>query len=165
MKKLGLLAALCLSINAYAEEITGAFGLILGETIQTATLKKYGDEPTNYRYWIKPPKPSEMFQNYSVTVSPTTTAITKIEAWDSPSNCANQLEGLKSALERKYEIKAEPLNLLIGSAYEIKKNGAKIRIDCNLADQLQISYTSEILQEQQKQEEVKKSSEVDTSNL
>lgn len=161
-----ILLALALSAPlTHAADIEGAFGLVLGEQIDVSELKKASDKPDSYEYLIDPPEKNEAFSFYQITVSPVTNTITTISGFNEPNNCTNAMEGITQALVQKYEVEYKKKAVIGGKQYGIEKNGGTINIGCNIASQLVIEYTQKALQEQQKQEEISKAAQTDTSNL
>ena len=123
MKKIAVLAALCLSINAYAEEITGAFGYQFGDKIDISLgeVKKL-EEGIEY---IKLKTPPENFKQMNIAYTSDTQEIVSVIGFATykEQECLDKAENNQKAIEEKfiglscnydYKIKQSTLTLSYG---------------------------------------------------
>lgn len=96
LKKL-IVPFICIfSLNAYADDISGAFGLKFNDKIEKAN--KSLD-----RYKVKPEKKFELFDEYFVALTPKTKKIYSITgSGEVSSGCREDMNLIKTLLEDKY---------------------------------------------------------------
>ena len=96
------------SSQAFAvEKITGAFGLKLGDELDSSS-SVIGEKPftnTTNEYPFKPKKPFRSFSRYGVSITPKTHLIYEISAlgvMENKSACTSEQDVIMSLLEKKY---------------------------------------------------------------
>ena len=147
------LYAIVLSNHA-SEQITGAFGKLLGDSFEEELEKSAELDSGEILYRFQPANPSPMFKKYGVLLTPTTREIVAIWAWisfdrDSRPQCKEDLKVVEAVLDRKYEQLKTKLDLLILDGVFYKSGNRRIRLRCTtLSDQLQLIYRDEEMEEQ-----------------
>ena len=166
-KTLFILVLLSGAAIAAETEITGAFGLTLGAEQDVSKLKPASKDN---RYYITPPSPNNLFNEYIVEVTPTSKKIMEITGFvNVKDNCKNQAEAVADAVGEKYGVKKEQIDSFMNFGFKIVKSDNQVHIICIdgiMGDQLQINYISNEMQQlsdKEKYEQTK--SQTDTSTL
>ena len=162
-----ILVLLSSAAIAAETEITGAFGLTLGAEQDVSKLKPASKDN---RYYITPPSPNNLFNEYIVEVTPTSKKIMEITGFvNVKDNCKNQAEAVADAVGEKYGVKKEQIDSFMNFGFKIVKSDNQVHIICIdgiMGDQLQINYISNEMQQlsdKEKYEQTK--SQTDTSTL
>lgn len=166
-KTLFILVLLSSAAIAAETEITGAFGLTLGAEQDVSKLKPASKDN---RYYITPPSPNNLFNEYIVEVTPTSKKVMEITGFiNVKDNCKNQAEAVADAVSEKYGVKKEQIDSFMNFGFKIVKSDNQVHIICIdgiMGDQLQINYISNEMQQlsdKEKYEQTK--SQTDTSTL
>ncbi|WP_298643646.1 hypothetical protein [uncultured Cardiobacterium sp.] len=148
-------------------EIIGAFGLTLGAEQDVSKLKPASKDN---RYYIAPPSPNALFNEYIVEVTPASKKIMEITGFANvKDNCKKQAEAVADAVSEKYGVKKEEIDSFMNFGFKIAKDDTQVRVVCVdgiMGDQLQIRYVSGKMQQladKEKYEQTK--SQTDTSTL
>lgn len=131
MKKIAVLAALCLSINAYAEEITGAFGYQFGDKIDISLgeVKKL-EEGIEY---IKLKTPPENFKQMNIAYTSDTQEIVSVIGFATykEQECLDKAAAYQKAIEEKYQGKMLRRISMDDFSVELKQGDKFIGLSCN----------------------------------
>ena len=157
--KLFLLTLLTLtSFSLEAKEISGAFGLSLGEVI-TGELSEITETTSGKPiYAFEPKNPHPAFSNYGIIITPKTRRIEQIWAWSTFENsdkCKAEFNVIEAQLDKKYknfEFESYAVNLASAS-YRDKNRGIFLHCPFDLANtKLYLRYIDADMQELHVQE-------------
>ena len=163
-----------LSIYAYAQEITGAFGIRFGKKLDGLKIiresKTTSGEPL---YEIIPPKPIKLLSEYYVMATPITKKVYSlwgIERNLDEAECKARMEAILIILEKKYKVERRKPLLSFSPGYYIEKGDAQISVRCSQdymsGYELYIQYYHDKLEKQAKKEAAKlRSQQIDESGL
>ena len=169
--------SLILAVTSFAKEITGAFGIKLGDDF--SAIKKYilknfeSDSSIPIAYYVNPPKKNNLFDEYVVKVTPLTKKIASIIAIKKTTdgNCEVLLKALIEKLDKKYDLFGSLKRTPEGLSYSAKSRndmsllGKFITVECN-KDTLILRYSDTALLFNLEQELGKvKEKEIDDNGL
>ncbi len=134
MKKLIVFALFLFLFGAsYSAEISGAFGIKLGEKIDNQPqVKIIKEDKEKNIIIIDPPKKLSFLDAYLVNITPKTrlvSSIVGVKLGLEPSECEDLLKTLKLKLEKKYNIQFKE-ELSMDTVFTAIKNGKAINIRC-----------------------------------
>ena len=168
-----ILVTLCALITlGFAQDITGAFGIKLGQRLDTLKVLEAID---NKHYVIDPPIKVSILSTYGVTVTPISKKVYQIMGMSdfmSESACEEWLHTLKNKLEDKYGIKFQK-QLAMEPVYMALTGARGIDIRCTgsftvdgMRYRLMLQYIDTTLAKEAKKESIElKSKEIDESGL
>ena len=157
--KLFLLTLLTLtSFSLEAKEISGAFGLSLGEVI-TGELSEITETTSGKPiYAFEPKNPHPAFSNYGIIITPKTRRIEQIWAWntfENTSKCQAEFDVIEVLLDKKYKnFKYKSYSFALSHA-SYNYNKKYIHLSCTLefrVTPLYLQYTDEYMKDLSVQE-------------
>jgi hypothetical protein len=143
MKKLALFFMIIGGL--FAQQITGVFGLKLGDKLtnykNVKILKKETEDDGTLTYTVIPPKKISYIDEYYIHTSPikkTIYAIIGIKEYNNFNNCTSRLEYLEKLLENKYDKFKTITDNDIKKMILLKQNNSLIALTCE--DKITKSY-------------------------
>jgi len=140
-----------------ASEITGAFGFVFGDKVDTRKYKQQGlDNAYGLKYAFIPENPFKPLDSYTMYVTPETHRVYQISAsatFTSDKACLRVLVELEQALEKKYDKTSKKIHKDFGSLPEISfgKSSRTIEANCSgflFSKKLKLVYLDKQLREQ-----------------
>ncbi len=167
------LAILVFSVCLLSQEITGAFGIKFGFSLDKLKVIETS-ETTDGKplYMIDPPIKVRLLTEYYVMAAPISKRVYSVWGVDrglEENECLTRLEAILKTLERKYKTRRKEAFSFFDTNYTISKGSVYVHVRCSneLTDYtLYVQYYNRPLMKQAKKEEIHlKSQQIDESGL
>ena len=147
--------------------ISGAFGQKLGATFKEPLNVVAELKSGAVLYGFQPSKPSPMFKQYAVVLTPASRRIAEIIAWtrfkmEESAKCAAELKVVEAVLDTKYESLKVENDFSITDSVIYRSGVRRIYVQCDWNDNLMLSYEDETVGELAIKE---RASEIDNSEF